>query len=183
MAETTSYRFRTAVGGFHKGDVCAYITKMSSQHREETAELQQELERLQKENEALLNQAASVEAELQVLRSDEAELPEAEVSEIPENITDLELTAYRRAEAAERLAHQRAKRLYEDMQNIYVQAGSQLRTVSGAAGKAMGTIEEAMHAIKTALEDTQTSAESAQQALEDMGALVPDPAEGLEAAP
>lgn len=180
MAEATSYRFRTAVGGFHKGDVCAYISKMSSQHRAETAELQQELDRLQQENESLRTQAASVEASLHDLRDDSAETVEVEVSEFPENITDLELTAYRRAEAAERLAHQRAKQLYEDMQSIYVQAGTQLRTVSGAAGKAMDSIEEAMHAVKAALEDTQKSVKRAQQSLEDMGALVPDPAEGLE---
>lgn len=181
MAETKSHRFRTAMGGFHKGDVCAYITKISGEHRAETEALTQELENLRQENEALRAKAAAAEAELLSLREGDPETAEPAPVPPPENITEMELEAYRRAEAAERLAHQRAKRLYADMQDIYTKAEAQLHTVSGAAGTAMDAIEEAMHTMKTALEDTKTAARSAQKSLEEMGALVPDPAEGLEA--
>ena len=37
MSDTT-YTFRTALGGFHKGDVTAYIEKVASQHRSELLE-------------------------------------------------------------------------------------------------------------------------------------------------
>lgn len=187
MAEANSQRFRTAVGGFHKGDVSAYITKIAGEHRAETEELRQQLEALQKENDTLRTQMAQAEAQLEKaldgVHTEDGAAAHTEEAITSESITDLELGAYRRAEAAERLAHQRAKRLYEDMQGIYDNSAAQLRTISGATGKALGVIEEAMLAIKTALMDTQDTAKKAQKALEDMGALVPDPAEGLEAEP
>lgn len=186
MAEANSHRFRTAVGGFHKGDVSTYIAKIAGEHRAETAELQQQLEALQKENDTLRTQMAQAEAQLaKALGDTQAEDGSAKRTEeaiSPETITDLELGAYRRAEAAERLAHQRAKRLYADMQDIYDNAAAQLHTVSGAAGTALGAIEDAVHSVRAALEGTQNAAKNAQESLEDLGALVPDPAEGLEAA-
>ena len=53
MPEPTSYAFRTVVGGFHKGDVSAYIAKTAAEHQAQIAALQNQLESLQLENEQL----------------------------------------------------------------------------------------------------------------------------------
>lgn len=185
MAEEYSHRFRTAVCGFHKGDVSAYITKIATRHQAELSGLEKELTDMQQENETLREQLSALQAELETLQG----VPEAEPEQtapephvcMPENINELELAAYRRAEAAERLAYQRAGRLYEDLQNIYDISAVQLRSVSDATEQAMETVESAMHTLKTSLEDTQRTAKESAEALDAMGALVPDPAEGLEA--
>lgn len=180
MAETTVHRFRTAMGGFHKGDVSAYITKTAAQHRKEIAALEEQLAQEQEENEALREQLAELQTEAESPREEppaEAPAPDA----VPEAaIEKHELDAYRRAEAAERLAHQRAGRLYADMQHIYEKSGGQLQVVSQAAKDAMEALDSAMDNLMSTLEKTRLEAKASTQELEAMGALVPDPAEGLE---
>ena len=55
MAEST-YRFRTSLRGFHKGDVTAYIEKTASLHRSEMLEREQKICALQEENRSLQQQ-------------------------------------------------------------------------------------------------------------------------------
>lgn len=180
MAETTVHRFRTAMGGFHKGDVSAYITKTAVQHRKEIAALEEQLAQQQEENEALRAKLAELEAEAAAPREE----PPAEAlspdTALEAGIEKQELDAYRRAEAAERLAYQRAGRLYEDMQHIYEKSGGQLQTVSQAAKDAMEALDSAMDNLMSTLEKTRMEAQTSTRELEAMGALVPDPAEGLE---
>lgn len=187
MAEEYSHRFRTAVGGFHKGDVSAYITKTASQHRAELSEWEQALAAAQQENETLREQLAALQAELESIRYAPDSEPEPADTDIcacmPEQLKELELEAYRRAEAAERLAYQRAGRLYEDMQDIYDASGVQLRDVSDAAAHAMDAVEAALQTLKISLESTQRAARDSAETLDAMGAMIPDPAEGLEAVP
>ena len=186
MAEPAFYRFRTAVGGFHKGDVSAYIEKTASAHQAELAQLEQALTAAQQENENLRASLTDLQAKLDAIHeaSDSIQEEPAVAVELstPEHVTELELHAYRRAEAAERLAYQRAGRLYADMQHIHDSASAQLQQVSQDAGQAMEAMDAALVRIKSALERTQQESRQAAEALEAMGALLPDPAEGLEAA-
>lgn len=173
------YRFRTAVGGFHKGDVSAYIAAIASKHKAELSKLEQALTAAEQENAQLRQQLAAAEAA-------QLEVPTVEAEALPctsEHITELELDAYRRAEAAERLAYQRAKRLYEDMQDICSDSTTRLHDVSAASQEAIDTIHNAIHKLTDSLESTQNTAKQAAEFLDAMGALVPDPAEGLEAVP
>ena len=55
MSETM-YKFRTSVGGFHRGDVAGYIEKMASQHRTEVLDYENKILALQEENRALNQQ-------------------------------------------------------------------------------------------------------------------------------
>lgn len=184
MAEEYSHRFRTAVGGFHKGDVSAYIAKISGLHRAELSELQQALTSAQQENEILREQLAAMQTEPETpsyTSTADSETAEAELCACaPETLKELELEAYRRAEKAERLAYQRAGRLYEDMQDIYDASGTQLRNISGAAAQAMDAVETALQTLKDALEHTQDTAKQSAETLDAMGATIPDPAEELE---
>ena len=55
MANNT-YGFRTALSGFHKGDVTGYIEKIASQHRSELLEYEKMVTSLREENRALQQQ-------------------------------------------------------------------------------------------------------------------------------
>lgn len=185
MAEAASYRFRTAVGGFHKGDVSAYIKQTAGAHQAECAQLKQALSDAQQENETLRASLAELQAQLDAVHepSDEdREERAAQEPDTPGHITELELGAYRRAEAAERLAYQRAGRLYADMQRIHDSALAQLEQLSQDAAQTAKAMDAALGRMKATLAQTQQEAGQAAQALEAMGALLPDPAEGLEAA-
>lgn len=101
MSESIPYVFRTAVGGFHKGDVSAYIAKTAAEHqaqletlKSQNDELERQLGALRLENDSLRRQLQTdaVEAKEKIT---EPEVPAEEVS-----LQDKELAAYRRAEAA-----------------------------------------------------------------------------------
>ena len=47
------YHFRTALSGYHKGDVTAYIEKTASEHRSALLEMEKTITQLQKENRSL----------------------------------------------------------------------------------------------------------------------------------
>ena len=55
MAESI-YKFRTALSGFHKGDVTAYIEMTAAQHRSELLDMEAELTALREENRSLQQQ-------------------------------------------------------------------------------------------------------------------------------
>lgn len=142
-------RFRTAWSGFNRQDVTEYLSRMSVTHREAMTELNNEVLRLEKENEelrcggadvtyvrALEERNAELEEKLCQLEARLAEIsagqernadavrePEKAETVTVENAADLmqkELEAYRRAEAVERRANQRARQL-----------GGQIGVVSG----------------------------------------------------
>ena len=52
MPENT-YSFRTALGGFHRGDVSEYIASAAAAHQARIDELQEQIQRLERENESL----------------------------------------------------------------------------------------------------------------------------------
>ena len=181
MSETNPYSFRTAVGGFHKGDVSTYIAKTASAHQAQLAELEQEAERLRAENQSLKEQLRQAEQAAQPVHaapptSDKPAAPEKPASALEEQ----ELRAYRRAEAAERLACQRAKKLYQDMQEICDDSAKQMQSADAVTRKAMDAIHQQLQIICNALDSAHGCVRTSADSLKAMGALIPDPAEGLE---
>ena len=90
MAEST-YGFRSALGGFHKGDVIGYIEKAASQHRSQLLEYEQTLTALREENRALQQQlsllmmATPLASELTPApAAEEAPAPAPAIEEAPE---------------------------------------------------------------------------------------------------
>lgn len=175
MSEGNPQNFRTAVGGFHKGDVSTYIAKTAADHRAELSKLQRTLQKLQAENESLRAQlrAQTVPAPPPEDSSMPAPIPRAELEE-------QELRAYRRAEAAERLASQRAGKLYQDMQAICDASAAQLSEMDAVAGEAIQNTTAQFQAIHAALEAIQALVRTSSSTLLDMSSMIPDPAEGLE---
>ncbi len=141
MAGAEIKQFRSALHGFNRIDVVNFVESINSEH-------EKTVHTLQKENSALTMQAAKLLEENAALASRVAELNdqiaelqrsgpepeaepepetdlddmevEAEPADVPSEPTtmELELAAYRRAEAVERGAVQRANALYQQMSDV-----------------------------------------------------------------
>lgn len=173
MIDTTAYRFRTSVGGFHKGDVADYITKASAAHRAETSELKDRIQALEQENETLRQQLLAVPTEEQ-----EQEPVSTTTSE---DVSDLELQAYRRAEATERMANQRAKKLYQSLEAICKDTQQEFSRADTAMAQMVNTVMEQAQALEESYKALSAVLSQSRAQLSSMDAMIPDPAEELEA--
>lgn len=190
MPDVNPYAFRTAVGGFHKGDVTAYITRTAAAHQAELAVLNKRLQALEQENAALRDQVHLLELPHKLGQLEQApqESPEPPVPEsaTPEptapnsGFEQQELLAYRRAEAAERLACQRAKKLYGSIQTICDESAVSMDGAGSVAQEAMDIIAQQLQRVQDSLGAVQNNLRSSSESLRAMGDMVPDPAEGLE---
>ena len=139
-------RFRSAMGGFHKGDVTKYVVKLHEEYKAALAELEEKCAALTQENETLrqavelerLTELESQNRELtRQVQALEAKLEELSVTGDPE-IRAKELEAYRRAEAMERRASQRYLQVKEQVEEISV---AMVRDLSGAVDSAKNALE------------------------------------------
>lgn len=175
--ETKALRFRTSLSGFHKGDVTDYIAKTAKEHKQELQRLQEELERLESDNVELRKQILLQEAELTALR----EQAEKEAQTEEPVMDQLELAAYRRAEAAERIANQRARKFYEQMDEISAAAAAQFQTAGEAANAALAEMGQQMEAFQAARERLRQDMTKNLEKIAAVSAMLPDPVEGLDA--
>ena len=181
MGETP--HFRTAVGGFHKSDVTEYIAKTAAAHQKALQEKDKEIEKLKERLNVLEQAAMAEEAAIAATAAPEAhETPAAEAPapETDEPLSQLELEAYRRAEAAERLASQRAKRLYETLGDICESTRQQLESTDGAAKATISAMEKQIRTLQETYSSLTAALTGARQHLADMDAMIPDPSEGME---
>ena len=152
--------FRTALSGFHKGDVTAYIEKTALQHRSQLLEYEKKITDLQEENRSLQQQLnllmmatpVTVPAPAPVAEPTPVHVaePAPVVSAEATDWTSLELQAYRRAEAVERHANIRVKKLYENMEDL--------------CSSALGDFQAADEAVKQAIAVMMTQADSLEKA-------------------
>ena len=179
MAEST-YRFRTSLRGFHKGDVTAYIEKTASLHRSEMLEREQKICALQEENRSLQQQlnllmmatpvvtpapapvcAPEPVAEPEpIAEPAPAPIPEPAAQPAPDalELMHQELLAYRRAEAVERNANNRARQLYEKMEDL--------------CGDTLGDFQAADAAVKQTIEIMTAQAASLEEAYQALSAAL-----------
>lgn len=159
-------KFRSSLGGFHRGDVANYIESLSMQHaaamKEKSGQIdalqaellaaRQKLEEAEAEKRALHDQLDDALAALEAATApaeDEAEdETEAEVEEAPD-YPKLELEAYRRAEATERLATQRAQQLKRELVDFlenttarYQQTGEDIAALAEDLKSGLKRLEE-----------------------------------------
>ena len=149
--ENQTYSFRSAMNGFHRGDVISFLGELSLKHQAQVQALQEELriakeeiERLQLENENLQNKKTAQ--------------PQVEAVD-----TDArELEAYRRAERYEREAKTRAGKIFADVSVAIDAAGKQLleqelqlRDVSAVLSSDITSLEAAMADIRGKLNGTR----------------------------
>ena len=190
-------KFRSALNGFHRADVTAYIEKLCAEHQKELKKAQDEAAGLSQQLEvakaALLSEARrsekleaqlaetetaleSTQAALEealTLPSPEPEEPEAlPAEELPEEEDDmdyptLELEAYRRAEAMERLSAGRAARLRQQLNDLLEQVSSRY--------------EQTGQEIQVLTEDIRTNLKRLEDTLSDLDAIFNEATDGFDA--
>ncbi len=159
-------KFRSSLGGFHRGDVANYIESLSMQHAAAMKEKSGQIDALQAELLAARQKLQEAEEEKRALQiklddalaaleaatapaEDEAEdETEAEPEEAPD-YPKLELEAYRRAEATERLATQRAQQLKRELVDFlenttarYQQTGEDIAALAEDLKSGLKRLEE-----------------------------------------
>lgn len=159
-------KFRSSLGGFHRGDVANYIESLSMQHaaamKEKSGQIdalqaellaaRQKLEEAEEEKRALqikLDDAlAALEAATAPAEDEAEDETEAEPEEAPD-YPKLELEAYRRAEATERLATQRAQQLKRELVDFlenttarYQQTGEDIAALAEDLKSGLKRLEE-----------------------------------------
>jgi cell division septum initiation protein DivIVA len=146
--------FRTALSGFHKGDVTAYIEKTALQHRSQLLEYEKKITDLQEENRSLQQQlnllmmATPVAAPAPVAEPAPVPAPAPEPAPAPAELMTQELQAYRRAEAVERNANARARKLYQQLEGVCQETLDGFQLTDSAVKQAI----DAMMSQVTALE-------------------------------
>ncbi len=125
VMENQSYSFRSAIHGFHRGDVINFLEKLSISHE---AELRARDEKLRVLREELAEAREKLDAR--------AAAPIADAGD-PAPTADDELEAYRRAERHEREAKARAEKLCADasgaVQGVREQMEDRQTTLSEAS--------------------------------------------------
>ena len=176
-------KFRTSIGGFNRSDVSDYMTKVAAEHQallkqnqKETAELQQRLRETELSLDDALTQLNKAKADLEASTAENqslrAELEAAEAlldnpteQEPAPDYASMELEAYRRAEATERLAGERSAKLRQQLSELLDTTASRY--------------EESGQEINALAEDIRTNLKRLEESLSDLEALFDDTAEGL----
>ena len=177
-------KFRSSLGGFHRGDVANYIESLSMQHaaamKEKSGQIdalqaellaaRQKLQEAEEEKRALRDQLDDALAALEAATAPAEEAAEdeteAEVEEAPD-YPKLELEAYRRAEATERLATQRAQQLKRELVDFlenttarYQQTGEDIAALAEDLKSGLKRLEENLSELDLLFGETAEHLES-----------------------
>ena len=116
--DSQTYSFRSALSGFNRADVIAFIGQWSASHEAELRERdealrvsREEVERLQRENARLIKLVADRPEEKPAEKQPEAPAEPPAQADAALPTREQELEAYRRAERCEREARVRAEKL------------------------------------------------------------------------
>ena len=183
-------KFRSSMGGFNRADVSNYIERLCAEHQRSEKRLREENEALTARIRELENTSAARAAELDAaqaklaetetaLASTEAALEEALVmvdeqealraaaeaaqaeQEAAVDYTTLELEAYRRAEATERLAQERSMRLRQQLNDLldqvsarYEQTGQEIEVLTEDIRTTMKRLQDALSDLELIFDET-----------------------------
>ncbi len=172
--------FRNAFNGFHREDVVRYLEYINTKHTALVNQLTSEAQQLRElldnqpsadsleetvaaltqERDDLLAQVAALTArceELEQQLTEPVETPPAPTGDVSQ-----ELEAYRRAERTERVARDRAARLYGRMDTALAEVTAQAETVSAqvvaAADQVMVQVSQLQTAVVTGKQALQEAA-------------------------
>lgn len=177
-------KFRSSLGGFNRGDVATYIETLCRTHGAELKERDGRIESLtaalaeaqgQREEaiaqaEALRRQVEELETQLEAATAPPPEEDEALEEALSEDAADetevpdyptLELEAYRRAEATERLASQRAQQLKRELVDFlenttarYQQTGEDIAALAEDLKRGLMRLEENLSELDLLFHET-----------------------------
>jgi len=165
--------FRSAFNGFNREDVVNYISYMTGKHENQLNQVRTEMENLRNEYENRPVNRVD-EAELEALRAEVEKLRQqlAQKDELieqlsaapagnaptPEEIREQELSAYRRAEDAERRAMERVNQMYDRANGIIAE-------MINKVGETAGYVENAVNQVRGGLDRLENSVGVAQSDL------------------
>ena len=149
--------FRSAFHGFNRKDVVQYIEYLNHQHKSQIDQLNNQLQIAQEQSDSALQaQLAEALARCEAL--------ERQLAEQTPQCENAELETYRRAEAAERRAMDRANQIYTQASAVLADATVQAET----AVAQMGVMADQ---LSRQLQDTK---ENFQQAMATLNAIRPE---------
>lgn len=164
----TPQRFRSAFNGFNREDVVNYIEYLNNSHNSQLEQLRNQL------NEIAAAPSSDVVAGLQaqldaaLLRCSELE---EQLNATQESAVSKELEAYRRAECAERLANERAQKIYSAAQDAISQAAALATSATGDFESIAARTIQQLNEYQAAIEATVSSFKAAAASLD---ALAPE---------
>lgn len=193
---TTVIRFRTALAGFHKGDVTDYISQTVNTHRDTVRKLNEQIDALERENEQLRRTAAegdyvseleekaqqliALQEENGLLKNRVHQLEykleekeEAVPAEPEENLQEKELEAYRRAEAMERRVCQRTQAMKEQLEEISGQASEQFQAAMDSVKSVLAGIEDYLATLRSTSETLDAAMTEGMERLQTAAELLP----------
>ena len=178
--------FRSALGGFHKGDVIAYIEKTATQHRSELLQRDQIISTLQEENRSLQQQLNLLMMATPIPAAPAAEpepVPQSEPAPAPQVVAEslgdselmrMELQAYRRAEAVERKANTRARKLYQQLENVCEDTLGGFQLTDSAVKQAIEVMTAQIAVLEQAYQTLTSALSTSREKLEDTNELLED---------
>lgn len=203
MADFT--KFRSSVGGFHRADVTDYIETLCTEHKRTEKRLQEEKDALTAQVQELETRHAAKAAALQAaqeqiaqleasLSSTEAALEEALImvdeqsakqaaeaeaaqQAAKDDYAAMELEAYRRAEAAERMAQERANHLRLALNDLLDKVSARYEQTSQEIGALSEDLQTNTRRLLDSLSDLSLIFEETASQLDSMDAGAPDTAE------
>ena len=169
MTDNT-YHFRSALGGFHKGDVAGYIEKSAVEHRSELLAKDQIISALREENHSLQQQLNLLMMATPVAPAAPAPAPAPapEPAPAPMSAYELmteELQAYRRAEAVERNATKRAKKLYHQMEDVCEDALNEFQSTDVAVKETLDAILAQANSLEQAYQSLSAALQASRKKL------------------
>ena len=178
-------KFRTALNGFNRADVTDYIEALCMEHRralapaqEEARDLPTQLEETRSALELQIEKSLALEAKLEetetALQSTETALDEAmsllvaPAEETPAEDTPdygtMELEAYRRAEAMERMAAERTTKMNQQLGEMldrvasrYEQTGTEIQALTEDIRTNLKRLEESLSDLDVIFDETTQS--------------------------
>ncbi len=167
------HNFRAALNGFNRADVVSYIEECSINHARELRQLREENARLRSELEQL--EAARVQPEPLPPAPEPPAPPEPAPKPEPavSGTSAEELAAYRRAEAVERAARQRAAELCRQVNAVLAGAGRQFEASRGDVDALMSDLNICLRRLNDAFAQLRMAFDDTGSALSGIAPLDP----------
>ena len=185
MSDLT-YHFRSALGGYHKGDVLGFIEKVAAERRSEILDHEKIIADLREENRSLQQQLNLLMISTPIAAPAEPE-PEPIAEPVPEpakeqdpadmsaaELVNMELQAYRRAEAMERSTNKRAMRLYQQLEEVCTDTRGQFDGVGDAVKQTIASMLEQTKALEQSYQQLYDALEASREKIAVMNSLICD---------
>ena len=156
-------RFRSAFNGFNREDVVNYIEYLNNSHNTQIEQLRNQLNELAGAPSSDVVAGLQTQLDAALLRCSELE---EQLSATQEVAVSKELEAYRRAECAERLANERAQRIYQTAQSAINEAAGMAASATGDFDEVAARTIAQLNEYQAAIESTVKSFKAAAASLE-----------------